>query len=242
MQKAAERLTSDDNLIRVWGPVLLKMELDKWLWKDRDSIEIKQLWSYLTAYCYLPRLRDVNVLLDTIKNGVMAEDGFAIAETFDGTRYTNIKLRQEILGEVPLYGLIVKKEVAEAQIAEDERKRQSEVQHEPVSSHDDTMGTESGEYVNEDHETSDESSTPMRAPKKNRHFSMDVPLDSVRINKEISTYVSEVLSHLMNLPGAQVDIRLDVDIHVPDGTPGNVVTTVSENCRTLKIDSFRFEE
>ena len=71
---------------------------------------------------------------------------------------------------------------------------------------------------------------------------MDVPLDSVRINKDVSTYVSEILSHLMNLPGAEVDIRLDVDIHVPDGTPGNVVTTVSENCRTLKIDNFHFEE
>ena len=70
---------------------------------------------------------------------------------------------------------------------------------------------------------------------------MDVPLDSVRINKDVSTYVNEVLSHLMSLPNADVQIRLDVDIHVPDGTPSHVVTTVSENCRTLKIDNFRFE-
>ena len=67
-------------------------------------------------------------------------------------------------------------------------------------------------------------------------------MDSVRINKDVSTYVSEILSHLMNLPGAQVEIRLDVDIEVPDGTPSHVVTTVSENCRTLKIDNFHFEE
>ena len=71
---------------------------------------------------------------------------------------------------------------------------------------------------------------------------MDVPLDSVRINKDVSTYVSERLSHLINLPGAQVEIRLDIDIEVPDGTPSHVVTTVSENCRTLTIDNFHFEE
>ena len=71
---------------------------------------------------------------------------------------------------------------------------------------------------------------------------MDVPLDSIRINKEVSTYMSEVLSHLISLPGANVTMRLDVDIHIPNGTPSNVVTTVSENCRTLKIESFRFEE
>ena len=71
---------------------------------------------------------------------------------------------------------------------------------------------------------------------------MDVPLDSVRINKEVSTYMSEVLSHLLSLPGADAAIRLDVDIHLPNGTPPDVVTTVSENCRTLRVESFRFEE
>ena len=71
---------------------------------------------------------------------------------------------------------------------------------------------------------------------------MDVSLDSVRINKDVSTYMNEILSHLMNLPGAWAEIRLDVDIEVPDGAPSNVVTTVSENCRTLKIDNFHFEE
>ncbi len=242
VQKAAERLSDDDNLICAWGPVLLKMELDKWLWKDRDFIEIKQLWNYLTSYCYLPRLRDVSVLLDTIRKGVMSRDGFAIAEAFQDGRYANLQMRQEIYGEVPFYGLIVKKEAAERQFAEDERNRQSAEQTEQVSSTTATQVSESGEYVDEVHETSEEPIAPISESKKNRHFSMDVPLDSVRINKEISTYVSEVLSHLMNLPGAEVDIRLDVDIHVPNGAPSNVVTTVSENCRTLKIENFRFEE
>lgn len=264
VQKAAERLTSDDNLIRVWGPVLLKMELDKWLWKDRDFIEIKQLWNYLTSYCYLPRLRDVHVLLDTIRKGVMSEDGFAIAEAFQDGRYANLQMRagantahpapapalahpcasQEIYGDVPLYGLLVKSEVAQRQIDADRRK--SEV---PVED-DATDGTDSAQYDDgepQDDEVHDGSEgTPVATnpvpKKKNRHFSMDVPLDSVRINKDVSTYVSEILSHLMNLPGAQVEIRLDVDIEVPDGTPSHVVTTVSENCRTLKIDNFHFEE
>ena len=242
VQKCAERLTSDDNLIRAWGPVLLKMELDKWLWKDKDFIEIKQLWEYLASYCYLPRLRDVNVLLDTVKKGVMEEDGFAIAETFDGKRYTNLKLRQEIYGDIPLYGLIVKKEVAERQIAEEQKNRERSVVSELVNTTDNGKTGETTPHDSEIHENPTGHEPAKPETPKNRHFSMDVPLDSIRINKEVSTYVNEVLSHLMNLPNAEVQIRLDVDIHVPDGTPSNVVTTVSENCRTLKIDSFRFEE
>ena len=242
VQKCAERLTSDDNLIRAWGSVLLKMELDKWLWKDKDFIEIKQLWGYLTSYCYLPRLRDVHVLLDTVKKGVMEEDGFAIAETFDGKRYTNLKLRQEIYGEVPLFALIVKKEVAERQIVEEQKKREREVASELADTPGSGQTEETTPKNSEIHENSPDDEPVQPEAPKNRHFSMDVPLDSIRINKEVSTYVNEVLSHLMNLPNAEVQIRLDVDIHVPDGTPSNVVTTVSENCRTLKIDSFRFEE
>ena len=240
VQKCAERLTSDDNLIRAWGPGLLKMELDQWLWKERDAIEIKQLWEYLASYCYLPRLRDVQVLLDTIRKGVMAEDGFALAEMFDGSRYTNLKLRQEIEGEVPMYGLVVKKEVAEKQIAEDERKRAGET--EPLAASGSTNG-ENADWTGEEklENPATTKSITSESP-RNRHFSMDVPLDSVRINKEVSTYMSEVLSHLLSLPGADAAIRLDVDIHLPNGTPPDVVTTVSENCRTLKVESFRFEE
>ena len=241
VQKCAERLTGDDNLIRTWGSVLLKMELDKWLWKDKDFIEIKQLWGYLTSYCYLPRLRDVHVLLDTVRKGIMEEDGFALAETFDGKRYTNLKIRQEICGDVPLSGLIVKKEVAERQIAEEQKDRESRVVPRPGITPVDRRTGEPAPDAGEVHENPPVEEPAKPEAPKNCHFSMDVPLDSVRINKDVSTYVNEVLSHLMNLPNADVQIRLDVDIHVPDGTPSHVVTTVSENCRTLKIDNFRFE-
>jgi len=96
--------------------------------------------------------------------------------------------------------------------------------------------------VRDEHENPSTTESITSESPRNKHFSMDVSLDSVRINKEVSTYMSEVLSHLISLPGAEVMIRLDVDIHIPSGTPPNVVTTVSENCRTLKVNSFRFEE
>ena len=141
-----------------------------------------------------------------------------------------------------MYGLIVKKEAAEKQIAEDERTRAGETMPKEFFAPTDAKNTGQETIQGEDREDLSTVENISSESPRNRHFSMDVPLDSIRINKEISTYVSEVLSHLISLPGAEVAIRLDVDIHVPDGTPPNVVTTVSENCRTLKIESFRFEE
>jgi hypothetical protein len=37
-------------------------------------------------------------------------------------------------------------------------------------------------------------------------------------------------------------VTLEIAAHVPDGTPDNVVRTVTENSRTLKFDSAGFEE
>jgi len=51
----------------------------------------------------------------------------------------------------------------------------------------------------------------------------------------------EVIQHLSTLPGAEVDIRLEVQIRVRNGVPDDVVRTVSENARTLKFDSSGFE-
>jgi hypothetical protein len=39
-----------------------------------------------------------------------------------------------------------------------------------------------------------------------------------------------------------VNVTLELRVTVPDGVPDDAVRTVSENARTLKFDSFGFEE
>ena len=50
--KMGRKLLSDEAAIDNWAPALLKMELDKVLWKDADCIQIGQLWKHLCSYCY----------------------------------------------------------------------------------------------------------------------------------------------------------------------------------------------
>jgi len=52
----------------------------------------------------------------------------------------------------------------------------------------------------------------------------------------------EVIQHLTGLLGARVRITLEIQADLPDDVPERVVRTVSENCRTLKFESFGFEE
>ncbi len=48
--------------------------------------------------------------------------------------------------------------------------------------------------------------------------------------------------HLNLLPGASVEVTMEIQAEIANGVPDNVVRTVTENCRTLKFTNFSFEE
>lgn len=43
VRKAAGKLVSNEAAITQWAPALLRMELDRVLWKEKRDIQIKQL-------------------------------------------------------------------------------------------------------------------------------------------------------------------------------------------------------
>ena len=71
---------------------------------------------------------------------------------------------------------------------------------------------------------------------------MTADIDTIRVNKDVSRLMDEVINHLMHVDGANVRIRLEVDADMPNGTPVPIVRTVTENCRTLHIGDFGFDE
>ena len=80
------------------------------------------------------------------------------------------------------------------------------------------------------------------AKPQNRHFEMMTTLDSTRVVKNIGNLMDEVINHLMQVEGANVEIKLFVEATMPDGTPVTTVRTVTENCKTLKVDNFGFDD
>ena len=76
----------------------------------------------------------------------------------------------------------------------------------------------------------------------NTHFSMTTTLDSTRVVRNISSLMDEVINHLTAINGASVEIKLFVEATMLEGTPGTTVRTVTENCRTLRVDDFGFTE
>lgn len=71
---------------------------------------------------------------------------------------------------------------------------------------------------------------------------MSAQLDTTRIGRDVQRLVEEVISHIISVNGAQVEVSLEVNANTPDGLSQQVVRTVSENCRTLRVQNFGFDE
>jgi hypothetical protein len=232
--RASKKMVNDGMLIAThWSPVLLRMELDRIpLWRG-DHVSVKQLADDFSTYVYLPRLRNPDVLLNAISEGASAllweKDTFAYADVYDEAtkRYGGL-----IAGGAPpsidLTGIVIRSEVARAQITDDNRATPSGVADATSPAQPLTLG---GEL-----------SVPPLEPRIPTRFWANLEVDALRMPREAGQIAEAVVAHLNGLVGAKVRISVEIEAKVPDGIPETVQRTVSENCRTLKIGNFGFEE
>ena len=245
VSKATKKMIQGEQIITTWAPALLKMSLDELLWKDSDDITIKKLWEYLCTYCYLPRLASYSVLEDAIAKGVHSTEFFGIAAGYTGERYLDLKLNETVFS-INQSDLLVKPSVAMKQIMEERKSFKSDnggMSDDRDSSNDagGANGDQGQPHSGGGTEKSGDGSGTTAAPRNTRFF-MSAKLDNTRVNKNVNDYLTEVIQHLMSVDGAEVELTLEVSVNAPGGIPATTVRTVSENCRTLKIQNFGFED
>ncbi len=75
-----------------------------------------------------------------------------------------------------------------------------------------------------------------------RRFHGAVLLDPLRIGRDAGRIADEVIQHLTKLVGAEVQVTLEIQAQLQEGASENTIRDVTENCRTLRFESFGFEE
>lgn len=237
--KAIAKVRNDQQLLAEWSPALLKMELDKWLWKDESHISLKRVWECLATYLYLSRLRDSDVLLDTVREGIKTK-AFGYANSVDDTGQYNGLQFGSVDGSIYLEepSVLVKPDVAAKQLEAD-AEEQPEAEP-PQPGFDGKEGEQSYGASGEQAEGAGTGGTPPQAAPK--RFYGTVNLDPIRAGRDAQQVIEEVVQHLTGLPGADVKITMDIEANVSDGVPEDVVRTVTENCRTLNFTTQEFEE
>lgn len=241
--KASRRMIQNEEIITKWAPSLLQWELDEILWKDSNDIQIKKLWEYLCTYCYLPRLASYAVLEEAITQGLASDEYFGISAIYSAekARYVDLKFNQTVFSINPS-DLLVKPEIASAQKRKEaqEQEKPTTTDHAFVDSDRPGSGPTKIEPISPPTgKINDSSNAPAVL---NRHFDMTVDLDPIRINKDVNQYVQEVIQHLTAIDGAKVRLTLTVEVDAENGIPASTVRTVSENCRTLKVTDFGFDD
>ena len=229
---------NEELLLPALGPARLRMELDRNLWKDEDHVGIKRLWGYLCSFLYLPRLKNSDVLLKAIQDGidsVISSTEFAYAEAYDEASGRYLGLRMGGGGSVVMdsSSLLVKPEAARLQIEVEEEEARERTEH------DETQQRTGITYTPGGHGNSQVAS-PL-GPALPRRFHASVTLDPDRVGRDAGKIADEILSHLSTLPDAKLKVSVEIEAEIPEGAPEDVQRTVSENAGVLKFESHGFE-
>ncbi|MFM7369292.1 MAG: AAA+ family ATPase, partial [Sphaerospermopsis kisseleviana] len=227
-----------------------QLVLNAYLWQNVNHIEVKTLWKYLTNYLYLPRLKNAQVLLNTVQEGVAAlllTENFAYADGYDEAkqRYLGLKSSEHITVSLSQQSLVVKPDIALKQIQADTAIKESQISTIEKSENANFHSSNSSLKVEDRNSNSGYNITQkeQKQPQKQlRRFYGVVDLDPVRVSRDVGVISQEILQHLTGLVDAKVQITLEIQVQLSEPVPDHILRTVNENCRTLKFKTHSFEE
>lgn len=219
-QRAARKLINEGALQVQFPPHMLRSKLDNELaalWEN-GHVSINDLWENFAKYIYLPRLRDIDVLIAAAEAApaliTWQADGFATADATESAsgRYLGLAAGSHP-GTLTGASLIVNPEFALGQLEQE------------------TAGREPGGAAEEEEPGGEH--VERRAATRFRGV---VRLDPSRPVKDFGRAAQEVIEHLTALVDTEVEITVEIEATNTEGLPEEVVRTVMENARTLKFD------
>ena len=253
-ERASDKLVQADRLRNVNGARNIRLDLDQHLssvW-EQGHIRVGALWEYYCRYVYLPRLTERSVLDRGIAS-VFDEltwdfDGFAVAAGYDEAsgEYDRLAIpQQDPRPQVTDSTLLVRPDRAMAQ-RERERAAQ-EAARAAASGAAPAPGTSTTEPGGEGtHATAGTPGAPPADPEpsgpRNTRFFGVARVNSGLYMKDLTKISQEVIQHLAAPENVDLEISIEITAHKKDGYPDNKVRIVTENARTLKFDSYGFED
>ena len=252
LERAAARAKADEDVYTTISPFHLQRALREWLWQDAPQLSLRTFWEQLCTYGYLPRLRDADVLLAGVAEGLRSREYFGYADAVEGGRYRGLTFGQAKQSQaltLDADSVLVQPAAAEAELErrqeEEEARRRREVQPPvPPGAPRGGLGGErpGGEEPRGEQPGGEEGGVqPPARPKVVRRYHGTMALDPLRLSRDVRTIADEILLNLANLPGATVQVTLQIDAEAPEGIPEGVVRAVVENSRTLKLPPPQFE-
>ena len=242
-KRTAARLIEKSELVLRRASAAIRLDLDTTLAAvfDRDGhISLGALWSYYTTYPYLARLRDRAVLEDGVLSSLdtpidWQNQGFALADSWDGQKYTGLVLPTDASAVKPatVDGLLLVKPAR----AEDQRAHEVP----PVPPEPPGPPPGPGPHPPGRHPPGPPGPPPPPPrPEQTRYFGT-VKLNPDFYARDFGKITSEVIQHLAAVDGVQLEVRLEITAVADNGFDEAKVRTVRENAQTLRFEQSGFE-
>ncbi len=231
LSRASKKLVSDQGIWPELGPDNLSRQLEKYIWNDKDHLSLKEIWEYLNRYTYLPRLKNREVLAKAVRTAVsgMISGPFAYAERWDEKTRTYIGLVIEGAVNTPVIidsdSVIVRSDVAQECRPEPAGAGEPDKHGEPHPEGATQVGGAGGR------QTDDEASTETLPTR----FQGTVMISSDRPARDMHQVVEAIIEQLTTIPGASVELKLEIDAEVPGGIDKGKSRTLLENASTLRF-------
>lgn len=245
-----KKMQQDETIVSILSPSVLLMDLDEILWKNKDCIEVRELWKDYCSYCYLRRLCNYQVVEDAIRKGLQSEDyfGFSEGRKSDGT-YVGVTLGREHFS-FDKSSVLIKSDVAKRLLASEAGFQQDDP---------DLFGTKPDQiplsptpgpgnpFGIRPFDNSSATSTMISPDNQSERntpttFYLTTDLDPVRAGRDIGKIMEEIIGPIQEIKGARYTIKVEVQAEFPKGqaTSGKC-RTINENCKTLKIEDYGFD-
>jgi uncharacterized protein len=224
-----ERVCAENELvITAWSPIHLRTKLAELYWKsDKPAIKAMSFWEDSLRYLYMPRLRDRNVLRDTLVQGASSRDffGTALALTdkgFEGFKFgdSNIQLDDTLLLVEP----------GAAKFYEDALRAKVEQPSSSPTSPQQPSGSSTGGTKSVVNPATIFGPQPLR---KQKTFHGCVEITPSMAKVKLSQISDEIIKLLISDPNASVQINLEISADFSEGVSDQIKRAVSENASNL---------
>ena len=219
-EKICKKLEDNGALFDTLGPNNLNSVLEKYIWQDKNHIFIKDLIEYHAKYIYMPRVLSDNVLKKTILAAIseIIPGPFAYAEKYDSEtkNYTGLVIHSGMNTQIVITSdsVIVNSKIAE-------QKKQQDISISPNSPSPDNIQSPSDEENISDH-----------LPTK-FYTRKDISID--RPAKEFSNISENIIDQLSSIPGAKIEITIEINSEVKDGIEKDKQRILIENANALGL-------
>ena len=216
------------------------------LWRNQDHVPVRQLVEDFAKRLYLPKVTGPEVVARALSEGVAlltwAQETFAYADGFDekSGRYEGLRAGKAITITPNDPGLVVKPDVARQQIAVSQEVV-TDADGEDESKGGKGRGGETGTSRGKEGQKGTDAERRKEEVRPRRMFAT-VKLDPVRAVRAMGEIAEEILDHIQNEPGAEVELLLEIQARVPGGISRRVQDIVRQNAEVLGFQTVDFEE